>query len=146
MNFLNILHIFPTVQASYSQCLETLGFGFHSILKFDDLFKYNVVSFMHQYSTKRLPTSFDSMFTLTRETEDIHIRDSYYFYQVIIIVKKAISHFPRVVYIPILNSLSSQYQSTLSHKVFKKESKNLFLDRYKEFEHFDNLQCLEWSS
>ena len=91
-----------------------------SILKFDDLFKFNVVSFMHLYTTNRLPISFNGMFTLTRETEDIHIRDSHYFYQVSIPIRKAIAHFPRVIFIPIWNSLSSRYQSTLSHKVFKK--------------------------
>ena len=33
---------------------------------------------MHQYATKRLPLSFNEMYILLRETEDLQTRDSYY--------------------------------------------------------------------
>ena len=116
------------------------------ILKFDDLYKYSIVCFMHQYATNRLPISFNGMFTLLRETQQTQVRDSFYHYLVSIPIRKSLSHFPRVLFIPIWNALSSQYQSSLSHKVFKKESKNMFLENYSAFENCDNLQCIECSS
>ena len=131
--------------ANYRAHTEPL-FNKLGILKFSDLFEFSVVNFMHQYATKRLPISFNDMFTLLRETEDLQTRDSYYDYQVSLPIRKSITNFPRVIFIPIWNSLSSQYQSTASHEVFKKECKNMFLEKYNDFESCENLLCPECSS
>ena len=98
---------------------------------------------MHQFSTNRLPPSFIGKFTLIRETDELNVRDNFYHYQVSIPTKKSITHFPRVIFPPIWNSLSSQVQCIESHKVFKKDCKVSILNEYDEFSECDSLSCPE---
>ena len=113
------------------------------ILKFEDLFNFNVMKFMHQYSTSNLPPSFNSTFTLTRDTDNRNIRDDFYHYQVSIPINHMLKKFPRVIFIPIWNALSSEYQCIQSHKVFSKDCKKFILDSYSNFTGCDNLSCPE---
>ena len=114
-----------------------------SIMKFDDVFRYSVNNFLHQYGTDRLPPSFNGMFTLMRNTDDRNSRDSFYNYSVSIPIKKSLSVFPRVVFIPIWNRLSSVLQCIESHKYFKADCMEEILNRYGEFRECDNLNCEE---
>ena len=113
------------------------------LLKFDDLFQYNVCKFFHQYRTKTLPGSFQNMFTLLRDTDNMENRDSFYNYEVCKPKFKCLNCFPVVVFPQIWNSLSSIYQSTDSFKVFKKDLKKFYVDKYSEFVSCDNLLCDE---
>ena len=85
------------------------------ILKFDDLFKYNVCYFIHQYANNKLPPSFDNMFPLMRESDARGSRDDFYNYEIIPPKSRSLNSFPRVVFLPLWNSLSSVHQSTGSH-------------------------------
>ena len=51
------------------------------LLKFDNIFKYSVFCFMHQFSTSSLPQSFIGKFNLIRETDELNVRDNFYHYQ-----------------------------------------------------------------
>ena len=113
------------------------------IIKFQDLFKYNVCIFMNQYRTGNLPSSFDGMFSLLRDSEDIGIRDSFYNYKINPPKSKSLNNFPRIVFLPIWNSLSSIYQSTDSHKHFKNELLKSMLSEYEQFIACDNILCVE---
>ena len=112
-----------------------------SILKFEDLFNFNVNCFMHQYSTSKLPPSFNNMFTLMRNTDDDNLRDTIYNISVSIPVRKGLANFPRAIFIPTWNGLSSAHQSTESHKVFKAEYRKEILAKYDDFE-CDILNCV----
>ena len=101
---------------------------------------------MHQYSTGRLPASFTGIFRLLRETEDMNNRNSFYNFSVSVPIKKSIAQFPRVIFPPIWNGLSSLHQSTESQKCFKKDLKNEMLSKYSEFDVCDNLACIECST
>ena len=115
-----------------------------SVLKFEDLFNYNVNIFMHQYSTGKLPPSFNNMFTLMRNTDQHNIiRDSYYNFSVSIPVRKGLGNFPRAIFIPTWNGLSSVHQSTDSLKIFKVEYRKEILAKYDEFESCDVVGCVE---
>ena len=114
-----------------------------SIMKFDDVFRYSVNNFLHQYRTDRLPPSFNGMFTLMRDTDDRNSRDSFYNYSVSVPIKKSLSIFPRVIFIPVWNSLSSVLQCIESHKCFKSDCMKEILNRYGEFRECDNLNCEE---
>ena len=143
-----------TLQKKAVRHVANKGFSSHTepifyklgILKFEDLFRFNVVKFMHQYSTNKLPASFDGMFTIMRETEDRDSRDNYYNYKVCIPSTRLINSFPRVVFLPIWNGLSSEYQCIQSHKVFSKDCKTSFVDKYADFAGCDNLSCAECKS
>ena len=114
-----------------------------SILRFEDLFKYNVCSFLHKFITKRLPPSFQSTFTLLRETDQHNNRDSFYNFKVEAPKNKALNTFPRVVFLPIWNSLGSILQSTESHKVFKNNLQKDLISKYGEFVSCENILCEE---
>ena len=138
-----------TLQKKCIRHVANVGYRAHAdpifhdlaILKFDDVFKYSILCFMHQFNTNRLPSSFNGMFTLIRETEERNVRDDFYNYEVSVPIKKSITHFPRVIFPPIWNSLNSQYQCTESHKVFKNDCKSFILSEYGEFSGCDDLSC-----
>ena len=113
------------------------------ILKFDDLLKYNVSKFVHQYRTGRLPASFNGMFTLMRESDDRNSRDSFYNYKILTPKNKLLLSFPNVYFPQIWNSLDSVYQSIESHNVFKKDLTQFLLKTYENFVTCDDLSCLE---
>ena len=98
---------------------------------------------MHQYTTDKLPPSFNNMFTLIRNTVERNSRDCFYNYVTNVPVRKGLANFPSVIFIPIWNSMSSYHQSTLSHKIFKSDYKKDILDKYSESEPCDNLNCEE---
>ena len=108
-----------------------------SIMKFDDVFRYSVNNCLHQYGTDKFPLSFNGMFTLMRSTDD---RNNY---SVSTPIKRSLSIFPRVVFIPIWNRLSSVLQCIESHKYFKADCMEEILNRYGEFIECDNLNCEE---
>ena len=113
------------------------------IIKFEDLFRYNVRIFMHQYSTGNLPASFDGMFSLLRDSEDLGNRDAFYNFKINPPKNKSLNNFPRIVYLPIWNSLNSVYQSTESPKHFKNELLKSILSEYEQFVACDDIQCDE---
>ena len=113
------------------------------ILKFNDLFKYNVCNFIHQYNTNKLPASFNGMFSLMRESNDRGGRDSFYNFKIVPPKSRSLNSFPRVVFLPIWNSLSSVHQSTGSHKLFKSNLKETLLGDCENFVTCDNLLCEE---
>ena len=78
-----------------------------NIMKFDDLFKYNICKFVHQYRTDRLPTSFNGMFSLMRESDNRNSRDSFYNYKISEPKNKVLLSFPSVVFPQMWNSLDS---------------------------------------
>ena len=98
---------------------------------------------MHKYANNLLPASFEGLFLRLNETEERNNRDAFYNYKVTVPKIKALNTFPKVIFPPIWNSLSSLLQSTGSHKVFKKELKKTFIDSYGEFTTCDNLLCNE---
>ena len=98
---------------------------------------------MHQYSTNKLPVSFQGMFTLLRDTEERNTRDDFYNYKVNTPINNSLICFPRVLFPPVWNSLSSLYQSTESHKVFKKDLRKDILSKYEEFVSCENILCEE---
>ena len=118
---------------------------FHKLqfLKFEDIFNYNVCTFLHQYSNKLLPASFNEMFPLMRESENRNSRDGFYNFEIIPPKQKNLNNFPRHVFLPIWNGLSSMYQSTVSHKHFKSELLKALLQKYETFVTYDNLLCDE---
>ena len=140
-----------TLQKKCVRNVKNVGFMSHTdplfnelkMLRFEDLFKYNVCTFLHKYSTKRLPASFDNIFTFLRETDDRNNRDSFYNFKVETPKNKALNTFPRVVFLPIWNSLSSLLQSTESHKVFKNDLQKDLVARYGDFVSCDNILCEE---
>ena len=56
---------------------------------------------------------------------------------------KALNTFPRVVFLPIWNSLSSLLQSTESHKVFKNDLQKDLIKKYGDFVTCEDLLCEE---
>ena len=126
-----------------SGCIQILYLLNFKILRFEDLFKYNVCTFLHKYCTKRLPGSFDNKFTFLKETDDRNNRDSFYNFKVETPANKALNTLPRVVFLPIWNSLSSLLQSTESHKVFKNDLQKDLIAKYGEFVSCENILCEE---
>ena len=113
------------------------------ILKFEDIFNYNVCTFLHQYSNNLLPSSFDNMFPLMRESDDRNSRDGFYNFTISTPNQNNLNSFPRVVFLPIWNGLSSTYQSTVNHKHFKTELTKVLFKKYETFVACDNLLCDE---
>ena len=140
-----------TLQKKAIRHVANVGYRAHTepifsnleILKFGDLHKYNILNFMHKFSRNLLPASFNGTFTLARETEDVNIRDSFYNYQINVPTKKMLECFPSVTFPLVWNALSSEQQSTESHKVFKNDCKKYLLNTYSEFAGCDDLSCAE---
>ena len=109
------------------------------LLQFED--PWGVI---HKYSTKRLPASFENTFKLLRETDERNNRDSFYHFKVETPQNKALNTFPRVVFLPIWNSISSLLQSTESHRVFKNDLQTDLIKKYSDFVTCENLLCEEW--
>ena len=98
---------------------------------------------MHKYISNLLPASFQGLFLRLSETEERNNRDAFYNFAVTNPIYKALNRYPRVVFPPLWNSLSSLLQSTSKHKIFKNELKKALIDNYGEFTVCDNLSCKE---
>jgi len=90
----------------------------------------NIGKFIHSYHYKKLPGSFNGMFQLQRDTDQIIIRNGHDNYTVSIPKLKSISQFPRPKFMPIWNGLFDTVKATQSHKVFKKQINKMFIDSY----------------
>ena len=75
-------------------------------------------------------------FSIFKNLNTFHVR----------LLQRLITNFPRVVFLPIWNGLSSEYQCIQSHKVFSKDCKTSFVDKYADFAGCDNLSCAECKS
>ena len=70
------------------------------------------------------------MFQLQRNTEQVLIRNGHDNYVVSNPNHRINLHFPRPTFIPIWNSLPDDIKATGSHKVFKRQCKDKFLESY----------------
>ena len=116
-------------------------FAKFSILKFNDLFKHNVYSFLHKFHFKKLPMSFNGFFQLQRDTEQRQVRENHDNYVVSLPLNKNVSRFPRPIFAPIWNGLSDTIKATGSHSVFKRQCKEALIDGYETTVDCENLTC-----
>ena len=111
------------------------------ILTFTDLFKMNACNFIHQYHYKKLPASFTGMFQLLRDSDNIMTREGHENYVVSVPISRNLLNLPRPSIIPIWNGISDTLKATISHKVFKKQCKNTFLESYETEVHCELPTC-----
>ena len=103
-------------------------FGNLELLKLEDLYKFNVLSFMHKYFYSKLPSSFVSMFN---SLSDPNRTKSF---KVEKVKLKSLESFPSVVFPKLWNITPIIQKEIKSIKSFKKTLFLSFVDEYHQFQ------------
>jgi hypothetical protein len=111
---------------SYSSHTDPI-FNDLSILKFDDLFSLNALTFMHKYHYGKLPASFDNKFT---PLMNLNRTQSY---KLNVAANKNLEGFPSYFLPKIWNSISLELKNISSLKSFNKNIKSMKLAVYDSF-------------
>ena len=111
---------------SYSSHTDPI-FNDLSILKFDDLFSLNALTFMHKYHYGKLPASFDNKFT---PLMNLNRTESY---KLNVAANKNLEGFPSYFLPKIWNSISLELKNISSLKSFNKNIKSMKLAVYDSF-------------
>ena len=138
-----------TLQKKCVRNVANVGLRAHSeplfsklgILTFNDLFKLNACNFMHQFHLKKLPASFQGMFQLLRDSENIMTRDGHDNYVVSVPIYRNLLNMPRPSITPIWNGLPDTLKCITANKVFKKQCHATFLETYETVIHCDLPTC-----
>ena len=93
-----------------------------NIMKFSDKLSLCQAQFVHQYRHKKLPPSFDGMFTEITDDDDLQTRHNAYNYVNLPAIKKYLEHFPVKKLLSNWNHLDIDLKSTSDSLEFK----NLF--------------------
>ena len=91
-------------------------------MKFSDKLSLCQAQFVHQYRHKKLPPSFDGMFTEITDDDDLQTRHNAYNYVNLPAIKKYLEHFPVKKLLSNWNHLDIDLKSTSDSLEFK----NLF--------------------
>ena len=101
-----------------------------SILKFPDILSYCKSNFMNQYRNKKLPESFNNIFTDITCTDESQTRHNSYNFLNKPAIRQTLENFPFKCILSTWNSLEIDIKATSDHEEFQKLLKEKYLNSY----------------
>lgn len=112
-----------------------------NILKLSDLHELEVLLFMHDYTNRKLPSSFENMYRLNNEVNNAYLTRQSNLYHVARTKSKSIDMLPLYNFPIMWNKWSNLVNVNTTRSCFKKTIKSVFMDRYADIVNCGNLYC-----